>query len=134
MNTPKSNSAAPVKHSCFPFGVATSRLDFYTLQHTETGSCGATMNSLIKLLVKAGLLTPDLDYRLLRISMIVIFVLFGYQKWFTYEASSLIPYISHGPLISWMYPVFGIRGASWFLGVSAWLIATLLKLGFWNNP
>jgi hypothetical protein len=23
----------------------------------------------------------------------------------------LIPYISNGPLISWMYPVFGIRGA-----------------------
>jgi uncharacterized membrane protein YkgB len=91
------------------------------------------MNSLIKLLVKAGLLKPDLDYRLLRISMIIIFVLFGYQKWFAYEAQVLIPYISHGPLISWMYPVFGIRGASWFLGVSEWLIAALLVQGFWNK-
>ena len=26
---------------------------------------------------------------------------------------------SNGPLIFWMYPVFGIRGASWFLGVFA---------------
>jgi len=32
-----------------------------------------------------------------------------------------------------MYPVFGIRGASWFLGVSEWLIAALLFWGFWNN-
>lgn len=24
---------------------------------------------------------------------------FGYQKWFEYEAQSLVPYISHGPLI-----------------------------------
>ena len=32
-----------------------------------------------------------------------------------------------------MYPVFGIRGASWFLGVSGWLFGTLLFLGFWNK-
>ena len=25
-----------------------------------------------------------------------------------------------GALISWLYPVFGIRGASWFLGVAEW--------------
>jgi uncharacterized membrane protein YkgB len=58
---------------------------------------------------------------------------FGYQKWFDYEAQGLIPFISNGPLISWMYPVFGIRGASWFLGVSEWLFAALLFLGFWNK-
>jgi hypothetical protein len=45
----------------------------------------------------------------------------------------LIPYISNGPLIFWMYPVFGVRGASWFLGVSEWLICALLFLGFWNK-
>jgi uncharacterized membrane protein YkgB len=45
----------------------------------------------------------------------------------------LIPYISNGPLISWMYPVFGIRGASWFLGVSEWLFGTLLFLGIWRT-
>jgi len=43
------------------------------------------------------------------------------------------PYISNGPLIFWMYPVFGIRGASWFLGVSEWLFGALLFLGFWNK-
>jgi Protein of unknown function, DUF417 len=51
-----------------------------------------------------------------------------YQKWFEYEAQALIPYISNGPLISWMYPVFGMRGATWFLGVSEWSIAALLFL------
>ena len=45
----------------------------------------------------------------------------------------MIPYISNGPLIFWMYPVFGIRGASWFLGVSEWLFGTLILLGFWNK-
>ena len=65
--------------------------------------------------------------------MVIIFLFFGYQKWFEYEAQTLIPYISNGPLIFWMYPVFGIRGASWFLGVSEWLFGTLLFLGFWNK-
>ena len=31
-----------------------------------------------------------------------------------------------------MYPVFGQRGATYFLGVSEWLTAALLVWGFWN--
>jgi uncharacterized membrane protein YkgB len=65
--------------------------------------------------------------------MVIIFLFFGYQKWFQYEAQALIPYISNGPLISWMYPVFGIRGATWFLGVSEWAFGALLFAGFWNK-
>ena len=79
------------------------------------------MNTLVHILAKSGLLTKDLDYHLIRASMVLIFLAFGYQKWFAYEAQVLIPYISNGPLIFWLYPVFGIRGASWFLGVSEWL-------------
>ena len=60
-------------------------------------------------------------------------LLFGYQKWFAYEAHTLIPFISNGPLIFWMYPVFGIQGASCFLGVSEWAFGALLFLGFWNK-
>ena len=65
--------------------------------------------------------------------MVIIYFFFGYQKWFAYEAQELIPFIRNGPLISWMYPVFGIQGASWFLGVSEWLFGGLLFLGFWNK-
>src|SRR5437879_13872879 len=89
------------------------------------------MNWLINALTKLGLRDEDLDYRLIRASMVLLFLFFGYQKWFEYEAQVLIPYISNGPLISWMYPIFGIRGASWFLGVSEWSSAVLLFLGFW---
>ena len=88
---------------------------------------------LISLLTKSALPKEDLDYHLLRASMVIIFLFFGYQKWFEYEAQVLIPYISNGPLIFWMYPVFGIRGASWFLGVAEWLFGALLFLGFWNK-
>src|SRR5580704_18378172 len=91
------------------------------------------MNSLINILTKSGLLTKDLDYHLIRAAMVIIFLFFGYQKWFEYEAQVLIPYISNGPLIFWMHPVFGIRGASWFLGVLEWTFGALLFLGFWNK-
>jgi uncharacterized membrane protein YphA (DoxX/SURF4 family) len=88
------------------------------------------MNLLIKILTKLGLLKKDLDYHVVRASMVIIYFFFGYQKWFPYEAQTLIPFISNGPLISWMYPVFGIQGASWFLGASEWLFGALLLLGF----
>lgn len=91
------------------------------------------MNSLIRILANSGLLKKDLDYHLLRVSMVIIFFFFGYQKWFDYEAQVLIPFISNGPLISWMYPVFGIRGASTFLGVSEWTFGALILAGFWNK-
>ena len=91
------------------------------------------MNYLIRLSDKFGILKSDLDYHVVRASMVLVFLFFGYQKWFDYEAQALIPYISNGPLIAWMYPVFGIRGACWFLGVSEWTFGALLFIGFWNK-
>jgi uncharacterized membrane protein YkgB len=91
------------------------------------------MKLITKLLIKLGILKDDFDYHLIRASMVLILIYFGYQKWFPYEAQALIPYISHGPLIFWMYPVFGVRGATWFLGVSEWLFGALLFAGFWNK-
>src|ERR1700751_2302989 len=91
------------------------------------------MNLLIKIIIKLGILKGNLDYHLMRAAMVIIMLLFGYQKWFPYEAHTLIPFISNGPLISWMYPVFGIRGASWFLGVSEGLFGGLIFPGFWNK-
>jgi uncharacterized membrane protein YkgB len=93
----------------------------------------AIVNLLIKVLIRLGLLTKDLDYHLVRASMVIIYFFFGYQKWFPYEAQELIPFFKNGPLISWMYPVFGVQGSSWFLGVSEWLFGALLFLGFWNK-
>jgi uncharacterized membrane protein YkgB len=91
------------------------------------------INLLVKILTKFGLLTKDLDYHVVRGSMVILYFFFGYQKWFPYEAQTLVPFISNGPLISWMYPVFGLQGSSWFLGVSEWLFGGLLFLGFWNK-
>jgi uncharacterized membrane protein YkgB len=91
------------------------------------------INSLAKVLDKLGILGEDVDYHLIRASMVLIFFFFGYQKWFQYEVERLIPYIGNGPLIFWLYAALGMRGATWFLGASEWTFGTLLLLGFWNK-
>lgn len=91
------------------------------------------MRYLVDTLAHTGLLRRDLDYHILRAAMVVVFAFFGYQKWFEYEAQALVPFISHGPLIFWLYPLFGVRGACVFLGISEWTFGTLLLAGFRNK-
>ena len=49
------------------------------------------MNRLIKILANSRFLKGDIGYHLVRASMVIIFVLFGYQKWFEYEAQDADP-------------------------------------------
>ena len=92
-----------------------------------------TVNPLVGILQRSGLLAKDLDYNLVRAAMVIIFLFFGYQKWWAYEAERLLPFISNGPLIWWLYPAFGTRGASWFLGAFEWIFGALLFAGFWDK-
>jgi uncharacterized membrane protein YkgB len=91
------------------------------------------MNFIVNTLLKLGIGKDDLDYHFIRASLVIVYLFFGYQKWFEYEAQALIPYISHGPLIFWLYPVFGVRGATYFLGVAEWTFGALMFAGFWNK-
>ena len=103
------------------------------MERSDGNERSENVNTLIKTLIRMGLLKDDLDYNFIRASMVIIYFFFGYQKWFDYEAKGLIPFFTHGPLIFWMYPVFGIKGATYFLGVSEWLFGALLLAGFWNK-
>jgi uncharacterized membrane protein YkgB len=95
---------------------------------------GATqMDQLIVRLSRLDIVNGDFDLHLVRATMVVLFYAFGCQKWFDYEAHALVPFISHGPLIFWLYPAFGIRGAAFFLGSVEWTIGTIMLLGFWNR-
>ena len=91
------------------------------------------MDRLIQFLSKKAAFQGDLDYKLIRASMVIIYFFFGYQKWFDYEMQGLIPFFTHGPLIFWMYSVFGMKGSTYFLGVSEWLFGALILAGFWNR-
>jgi uncharacterized membrane protein YkgB len=104
------------------------------IRGTDADSVAQRLIELLAFLLgKLGLLRKDAEYHLLRAAMVIIFFFFGYQKWFAYEVERLIPYISNGPLIFWLYPAFGMRGATLFLGTSEWTFGTLLFLGFWNK-
>src|SRR5262245_39995359 len=91
------------------------------------------INPFVRILGRSSLLAGDLDYHIVRASMVIIFFFFVYQKWWPYEAERLVPFISNGPLIWWLYPLFGHQGASWFLGVSEWTFGALLLAGFWDK-
>ena len=88
---------------------------------------------LANVLTRLGLLREDAEYHLLRLAMVIIFFFFGYQKWFAYEFERLVPFIDNGPLIWWLYPVFGHAGSSYFLGVSELTFGSLLLAGFWDK-
>ena len=85
------------------------------------------MDHLIKKLSELDLVRGDFDYHVTRVAMIVVFFVFSCQKWFDYEAHGLIPFISNGPLIFWLYP------ASWrarrgllpgFSGIAVWIASS----------
>ena len=44
------------------------------------------INSPINAVARSDVLQSDFDYHVLRASMVTIFLFFGYQKWFEYEA------------------------------------------------
>jgi uncharacterized membrane protein YkgB len=46
------------------------------------------MNSITSTLIRLGILKEDLEYHFVRVSMVIIFLFFGYQKWFNYEAQA----------------------------------------------
>jgi len=77
------------------------------------------------------LLASDLDIRIMRWVLVLIFAIFGYSKWFPYEAEALIPLVGNSPLLSWMHQLFGIQGASYALGVAEWAIGFGLIIGAW---
>jgi uncharacterized membrane protein YkgB len=45
----------------------------------------------------------------------------------------LVPLISHSPAAFWLEPVFGVRGAGFFLGTTELMFGTLILLGYWNS-
>ncbi len=109
-------------------------VSFTTASSTDGRSADRNLrNFIVTALIRLGIRNEHFGYHLMRASMVIIFFFFGYQKWFEYEGERLIPYISNGPFIFWLYPALGMRGATWFLGASEWTFGTLLFLGFWNR-
>jgi uncharacterized membrane protein YkgB len=104
-----------------------------TLFAERDGIINYLVQNLAKIMASLGLLGEDIEYHLLRASMVIIFAFFGYTKWHQYAAQLMIPFISHSPFLFWLYPAFGLRGGARFLGASEWPICALLYAGFWDK-
>lgn len=84
------------------------------------------MNNIINKLIHS-----NYDIIALRLSVIVIFVLFGTYKWFDFEVMALVPLIS-STWLNILYILFGIHGGSYFLGVVETVAFLALIIGFFK--
>ncbi len=66
---------------------------------------------------------------LLRWALVLVFLWFGGMKFTAYEANGIAPFIAHSPFMSWLHVLFGIRGASYIVGVLELSTAAALICG-----
>lgn len=67
---------------------------------------------------------------ILRLTLAIVFLAFGYVKFFPFEADGVEPLIAAHPALSWLLPLFGKAGASAFLGVVEITAGIALLIGF----
>lgn len=73
----------------------------------------------------------DYDMVILRLSVIMIFMLFGTYKWFDFEVMALKPLIS-STWLNILYNIFGVHGGSYFLGVVETITFLTLIIGLFR--
>ncbi|WP_421566413.1 DUF417 family protein [Ochrobactrum sp. EDr1-4] len=73
----------------------------------------------------------DYDIYLLRVSIVVIFFLFGNYKWFNFEINGLKSIIEP-TWLNILYQLFGFSGGSYFLGVIEVATAVFLVLAIFR--
>jgi len=90
------------------------------------------VNQLILYVSKTVPFRSDIDRHLIRAAMVFTFFAFSIQKWSQYTAEMLVPLISHSPVVFWLLPAFGVRGAGYFLGTTEMIFGSLILLGYWS--
>src|ERR1700756_3266244 len=90
------------------------------------------VNQLICYVSGSVLFRSGLDRHLLRAAMVFTFFVFSIQKWSQFTAEMLVPLISHSPVVFWLLPAFGVRGAGYFLGTTEMIFGSLIFLGYWS--
>lgn len=68
-----------------------------------------------------------------RLSLGIVFLAFGYVKFFPFEVEGVAPFVMVHPLLNWMLPFIGKAGAASFLGVVE-LLARILILASFRFP
>ena len=68
----------------------------------------------------------------LRYGLVALLLMWGSFKFFAFEAEAIRPLIEHSPLMSWLYPLLGVRGTSALIGVVELVAAFLMLLRPWK--
>ncbi len=68
----------------------------------------------------------------LRYGLVALLLLWGSFKFADFEAQAIRPLIENSPLLGWMYPLLGVRGASALIGVVELVAALLICLRSWR--
>jgi uncharacterized membrane protein YkgB len=68
----------------------------------------------------------------LRYGLMALLLLWGASKFATFEAEAIRPLIEHSPILSWLYPLLGIRGTSALIGVVEISAGLLMGLRRWR--
>ena len=68
----------------------------------------------------------------LRYGLCALLVLWGAFKFTAFEAEGIRPLVEHSPLLRWLYPLLGVRGASSLIGVVELLAAALIVTRRWR--
>jgi uncharacterized membrane protein YkgB len=89
-------------------------------------------NQLILYVSRTTPFRSGLDRHLIRAAMVFTFFAFSIQKWNQYTIEMLVPMISHSPVVFWLLPVFGVRGAGYFLATTETIFGALIFLGYWS--
>ncbi|SAK94345.1 Inner membrane protein YkgB [Caballeronia glebae] len=65
----------------------------------------------------------------LRWALIIVFIWFGGMKFTAYEAQGIAPFVINSPIMGWLHTLFGVRGASFVIGVLELSTAAALVVG-----
>ena len=69
---------------------------------------------------------------LLRYGLVFLLLLWGSFKFFAFEANAIQPLVQNSPFLSWLYPLFGLRGTSSLIGVMEIAAALLIASRRWT--
>lgn len=82
----------------------------------------------------AGIIpAPRMAIHALRVSLVFIFLMFGIAKFAAYEAEGVARIAENYWLFGWMYPLWGVQGASNAIGVLELATGAMIALGAISN-
>lgn len=81
---------------------------------------------------EVGRVLESVGANVLRYSLVFFLLFFGALKWTVDEARGVNPLIVNSPFLSWTNHLFGIQGASEFIGVIELAVAVLIGLRRWK--